>query len=123
MIDYNKMSDLQINNAVAKAAGISHAVFIPESDDDFDEEITDRGPVWEINSGSRVSHWISKRGCTFNPCNNPADAWPIIVDSRMTLYPYSESIYRVKSHGRSFFHENPLRAAMIVFLMMKEKKI
>jgi len=59
----------------------------------------------------------------FNPCNNPADAWPIIVENKISLFAirYTESMWQAEHPITGIFkHENPLRAAMIVFLMMQE---
>lgn len=63
-------------------------------------------------------------------CNNPSDAWKIIVDNGISL----ECIV-VNRHEKTWRaqlkpayvkhrvnHKNPLRAAMIVFLMMQEEK-
>ena len=63
-------------------------------------------------------------------CNNPADAWPIIVNNGISLecivVNRREKTWRaqfkpayVEHHVN---HKNPLRAAMIVFLMMQEEK-
>ena len=66
----------------------------------------------------------------FDPCNNPADAWPIIVSKKIcTAFDVfaepndggswvASPAYYVE--GERIRHDNPLRAAMIVFLMMKE---
>ncbi|AUR87386.1 NinX [Vibrio phage 1.100.O._10N.261.45.C3] len=56
-------------------------------------------------------------------CNNPSDAWPIIVESRITVTPYDdENQGWFATYDTSFFidHKNPLRAAMICFLKMKD---
>lgn len=67
----------------------------------------------------------------FDPCNNPADAWPIITANRIGVIPAPEhgtwrAAHRVigeDSNPRHFTQDaNPLRAAMIVFLMMKESE-
>lgn len=61
-------------------------------------------------------------------CNNPADAWPIIFGNKLWLrelygqwhvcgFPTSNPNNVIK-----YFHENPLRAAMVLFLMMQESK-
>lgn len=64
-----------------------------------------------------------------NYCNNPADAWPIITENRIGVIPAPEhgawrAAHRVigeDSNPRHFTqHANPLRAAMIVFLKMKD---
>lgn len=62
-------------------------------------------------------------------CNNQADAWPIITANRIGVIPAPEhgvwrAAHRVigeDSNPRHFTqHANPLRAAMTVFLKMKE---
>lgn len=57
-------------------------------------------------------------------CNSPADAWPIIVEERIRLNPilYTKWIAEDYLEDFSFTDINPLRAAMIVFLMMQESK-
>lgn len=68
---------------------------------------------------------------TFDPCNNPADAWPIITGNYISLM-YEESLGKWCA-GKPYWvdgcewqldidviDENPLRAAMIVFLQMQE---
>lgn len=68
-----------------------------------------------------------------NYCNNPADAWPIIVDNQISLM-YEEAIGKWCA-GKPYWVDgcewqldidvmeaNPLRAAMIVFLIMKESE-
>lgn len=60
----------------------------------------------------------------FDPCNSPADAWPIIVENRIRINPilYTKWMAEDYLEDVSSCDENPLRAAMIVFLMMQEKK-
>ena len=63
-------------------------------------------------------------------CNNPSDAWPVILESRISLRP--DDMYEEAPHsgywradneaGNHCHHENPLRAAMIVYLMMKDEE-
>lgn len=59
-------------------------------------------------------------------CNNPADAWPIIVDNKIAIANFTDgnsASWSTKWGMVSNFYsegENPLRCAMIVFLMMKE---
>ena len=61
-----------------------------------------------------------------NYCNNPADAWPIIVENKISIYAAvlgdSRGEWGAESSFTDYyhFHNNPLRSAMIVFLMMKE---
>ncbi|MNE21818.1 hypothetical protein D3C80_1149960 [compost metagenome] len=61
----------------------------------------------------------------FDPCNNPADAWPIIVKYGIGIIPFKNGLSESWDLGNGLINgtvkdKNPLRAAMIVFLMMKE---
>nr|WP_097508944.1 phage protein NinX family protein [Escherichia coli] len=72
----------------------------------------------------------------YDYCNNPVDAWPIIDDNEIALIPSNDfgwvAISGLMLNGCSsyidqrldgcFQHSdtNPLRAAMIVFLMMQD---
>ncbi len=56
-------------------------------------------------------------------CNNPSDAWPIIIENKISIRYAgildTDWVSRT-IHTPRVFDKNPLRAAMIVFLMMKE---
>lgn len=102
MSKYSEMSDDEINKAVAKKLGVK-----------FD----DINGFLFINYESEV---------VFNPCNSWADAGPIIERSGITVacrgkYK-SEAWDSIKGliDDAVVEHDNPLRAAMIVFLMMNE---
>ncbi|WP_414456848.1 phage protein NinX family protein [Enterobacter kobei] len=62
----------------------------------------------------------------FDPCHNPADAWPIIVGSKINIRFGAEGMAceaQFMQYGHESvecYHANPLRAAMIVFLMMQD---
>lgn len=66
----------------------------------------------------------------FDPCNNPSDAWPIVIENEIALNPRcANGEWKAQIHlGKddifdnyaSCWDKNPLRAAMIVFLMMKD---
>lgn len=121
-MDYSKLSDFEINKLVAIATG--HKQFnslgwqgLPEGN--FSAVIV-RGP---------------RKIGGFDPCNEPADAWPIVVENKISLVWIAETSRWCASHGGNaereywgwdecpdVYHEsiNPLRAAMIVFLMMQE---
>jgi len=97
MTDYSKMSDYEVNCQVAFHIGLRTV------------ELAEEG--------------------TFDPCNNPADAWPIILENKITIFwdggiPVAKTIdgYLGKTPICNNVHvdRNPLRAAMIVFLMMKD---
>ena len=61
-------------------------------------------------------------------CNNPADAWPIITENRIGIIPAPDAgkwkaAHREVGEDDTPHHftqsDKPLRAAMIVFLMMQ----
>lgn len=100
MTDYSKMSDLEINIMVSKS---------------LYGELSN----WhkgELNEG------------VVDYCNNPSDAWPIIVENNIAIVPCRHAIpqaWPTKFGIASKFlveDRNPLRAAMIVYLMMKESE-
>lgn len=114
-MDYSKMSDFEINCAVAKAYGIPHETY-----PDFSPEAY----VWSENSKTE-----------FDPCNNPADAWPIITENRIAIIPDSAEGEWVSFNEFTLYEgdwmfasnpthhsngKNPLRCAMECFLMMQE---
>lgn len=130
VMDYENMSDFEINKVVAEAYGL----LIQELDDstslgmttDFHEKYP--SVVWVAHTDH--STW---RQCEpwwqFDPCNNPSDAWPIIVENKIDIeFIHDEnsvtaSVYCYKTSEFLGWHncENPLRAAMIVYLMMQEQ--
>lgn len=59
----------------------------------------------------------------FSPCDTAGDAWPIIEKYRIGLSP-SHEVWHAYAPDEDFVctGENPLRAAMVVFLMMTEGK-
>lgn len=125
-MNYAEMTDFEINKAVAKALGakivkssFGTACFKP----DFS--------VSELSPGGPADK--------FKPCNSWADAGPIIQRNHIDL----ESLFEFTNESEEeitptgiwsargvieghihprFEHANPLRAAMIVFLMMQEEK-
>lgn len=94
MTDYSKMSDLDINVLVGEIQGFANKIAALNGMRDY--------------------------------CNNPADAWPIIVGSKINIRFGAEGMAceaQFMQYGREsveYYHVNPLRAAMICFLMMKD---
>lgn len=128
-MDYSQLSDFEINKRVAVAEGLSVNMFF-----DVDEAYA-RGPVWTAPSGNYYQGIKSSKGNPFDPCNDPADAWPIIVDNEISLNSYGSAWEASFEHDApigafgtdetvtsGYEHRNPLRAAMIVFLMMQDAK-
>ena len=107
-MNYEEMSDLQINLLVANAIGV-----------DADEN---SGVVFGAvkHEGDNV---VSVMGVV-DYCNNPSDAWPIIVANRINVYASEGPDFMpwmAGCGGIMVSNKNPLRAAMIVFLMMQEQ--
>lgn len=112
MVDYSEMSDAELNIEVAK---------IQYPNDQCVTPYTHRPDAYIYH---RNNLHTSK-----DYCNNPADAWPIIIENRISVYPqaYYEGSKWLSSLIDSQIEdevadENPLRAAMIVFLMMQDAK-
>ncbi|HEK0546086.1 TPA: DUF2591 family protein [Proteus mirabilis] len=111
MNSYNKYTDLQINELVATRLKKKCL-------------LTEESVLAYMDSGYR----------TFDPCNNPADAMPIIIENNISLHaPHLREGWMAEYTGSGddvndglqadYFdahHKNPLRAAMEVFLMMKD---
>lgn len=115
--DYSKMSDFEINKLVALASGKNKKFISVDADDN------------EI--GVIVGEKCTRQRLPFDPCNSPADAWPIIAENRIGIIPapgYGEWKAAHRSVGDDSTphhftqHTNPFRAAMIVFLKMQEAK-
>ncbi|WP_241609674.1 phage protein NinX family protein [Rosenbergiella australiborealis] len=121
-MNYQEMSDFEINCAVAKAIGFEDVMFF-----EVDSSICN-GPVWTIASGWTDYGIPVSKGNRFDPCNSWADAGPIIQDNGINLMA-SKVVdsgglkeWEAMSYEGNCHHWgelNPLRAAMIVFLMMK----
>ncbi len=110
-MNYAEMSDLQINIAVASKLGVNAKV--------------KDGALFtsKIHHGENV---ISVTTVT-NYCNNPSDAWLIIdgvIKSDCIVQILKAGVIVALAGGGRIqcMHKNPLRAAMIVFLMMNEGK-
>ena len=122
MKDYGKMSDFEINKLIAVELAPNGYIGINES------QRSDSEVVVKTENGE---------GCTKNSyadyCNNPSDAWPIIHGNDIMLNPNcadelwkAEQGFREKPSGfydvATAHNKNPLRAAMIVFLMMRDEQ-
>lgn len=113
-MDYSKLSDFEINKRVAEALGVKMTGNVSE------------GIFVYSESEIIIASPITGRSVRFDPCNNPADAWPVIVENRIciTFGSGAGSALRVRG-GNTYQYVaskyKMLRAAMIVFLMMSEK--
>ena len=107
-MNYEEMSDLQINLLVANAIGVDAA--------------ENSGAVYGAvkHGGDNVVSVIG----VVDYCNNPSDAWQIITANRVNVYASEGPDFMPWMAGCGGFmvsNKNPLRAAMIVFLMMQEQ--
>lgn len=108
-MNYEEVSDFEINRSVA----INRGGY--------------QGPVDHMTHGVKESDRVSS-GLFYTErdyCNNPSDAWPIICEVRLAIMPWNDREWQsfVMINGEPVHRtrcENPLRAAMIVFLMMQE---
>ncbi|MEV5197413.1 phage protein NinX family protein, partial [Streptomyces clavifer] len=117
MTDYSKMSDFEINKAVAEQLYKDKPSLIVQRDVPSRPAVT---VFCDIGDGEIVSILCA------DYCNNPADAWPIITENNISLiFDNPSSVMATRNcvgwhsdeeppiHSSS---NNPLRAAMIVFL-------
>lgn len=109
-MDYSKLSDKEINKQVAFAIGCKEVMPDIFMDDnrryEFDKP--------KKRSGNQFY---------FDPCNNPVDAWQIIISNRIGIVPGTATDKWAAHHGDwdiAIADVNPLRAAMIIFLMMQD---
>lgn len=122
-MDYSQLSDFEINKRVAEIVYSIEVV----ADDFYAKDIP-----FAYHRDEQVFIFIdeplSGAWRSYNPCNNPADAWPIIVGSKINIRFGSEGMAcesQFMQYGHESvecYHANPLRAAMIVFLMMQDAK-
>lgn len=106
-MNYAEMSDFEINQQVGNVSGLA----------------TVSEPVFK-----QVIR--NSNGKEFDPCNSWADAGQIIQSNYLSIecddmfdVPMPSSYWKAYNpKGNHYTDENPLRAAMIVFLMMQEEK-
>ena len=124
MNKYRDKSDFEINKLIARLNDGIH----------IDDEITDIDCY--IQSQSSPSSVLSCNGhisyLIYDFCNNPSDAMPIIIENGISLfapglsdmwtaeYVDYETDREYGVYNYEAINKNPYRAAMEVFLMMKE---
>lgn len=107
MVDYSKLSDFEINKRIALALG-------------FD--------LYKDGKSCQKNHVAIQEGrsgaFTMDWCNNPADAWLIIVKNKIGVRNISGDLWECASPDgmKADYSSRPLRSSMIVFLMMQEKE-
>lgn len=107
MKDYSKMSNFEINKAVAEAMGIEVS----------NSHSGDYVGVVRRSIGSKPNYIF------VNYCKKPEDAWPIMEEYKIGI-AFVNGKWRASSVFAGY-HEfsdvNAMRAAMIVYLMIKEE--
>lgn len=116
MKNYEEMSDFEINKRVALIVGVTFN--------------GDGEPVRFVECDTGA--YADFNEIEFDPCNNPEDAEPIIIENRIGTIPAPDNglwkaAHRKIGNDDTPYHftqdKNPLRAAMIVFLKMNEDKL
>ncbi|PAB87715.1 phage protein NinX family protein [Escherichia coli] len=123
-MDYSQLSDFEINVAVFEAIHNGS----PDYKEGENGDMVFVSSEGDIVNGDAVEVEV-ERG-SFNPCANPADAWPIITENNISIILDNPSMPCATDNARDLFddalpnvgvaYDNPLRAAMIVFLMMQD---
>ncbi|EGF7372557.1 TPA: DUF2591 family protein [Escherichia coli] len=122
-MDYSQLSDFEINVAVFEAIHNGS----PDYKEGENGDMVFVSFEGDIVNGDAVEVEV-ERG-SFNPCANPADSWPIITENNISIILDNPSMPCATDNARDLFddalpnvgvaYDNPLRAAMIVFLMMR----
>lgn len=108
MKNYAEMNDSQINILVCKAVG---------------KGMSDYCRIMDMNDHTIL---LADNKTLFDPCNSWADAGPIIQDNAIGIMPFKKGQSEAWSLAAGLLsnttvkHKNPLRATMIVFLMMND---
>ena len=118
-MNYEEMSDTEINKAVAEALGYGVVKNTFFSDD---REYMLKCWCEDDQHENGGFHYAARLS---DYCNDPSDAWPIIVENRISIeYNYSSdaTVWHELYTGEFLYGnaDSPLRAAMVVFLMMKD---
>lgn len=115
MKDYSKMSDFEINKSIAACLGV---------------EVQEWNGKIFGGVERKIDNVTSVIG-VIDYCNNPSDAWPIILGNKINIFAAPEWCDKGNWHaciemldGDEVGHlnHNPLRAAMIAYLMMKDEE-
>lgn len=81
----------------------------------------------ELLNGNKIGRRFIEMNAVmkeFDPCNRADHAWPIILKYRINVYASEGPEFMPWMAGLDSImvsNKNPLRAAMIVFLMMQER--
>lgn len=105
MINYLELSQQVINEKVAKL-------------------VLDYEDIWLVPNQDFIKYSNGANWIRFDPCNWANDAWKIILNHKLSLEPIGDTWIVTSLCGNYQTNDNnPLQAAMIVFLMMNEDKL
>ena len=109
-MNYEEMSDFEVNGYVSMHMhGFSWIEFVD-------------GCASHVKCGNERSPGFAMIEVS-DYCNNPSDAWPIVMEYKIDIQHRDGFNTPCAKHCEHMYPEkNPLRAAMIVFLMMQESK-
>lgn len=110
-MDYSKLSDFEINKAVAQLEFKNSYSIQDEPASDADPKCSVEPEFGAVN-------------ISVDYCNNPNDAWPVILNNAIqmnydTCEVHCDSYFAPSAGKVSAPHKRALRAAMIVYLKMK----
>lgn len=115
-MNYEEMSDFEVNVSIAEIFGIYWNIS-PDKSESGQWEYCKDADICNKNAGALTVTLPDY-------CNNPSDAWPIILVNRINVYASEGPDFMpwmAGCGGMMVSNKNPLRAAMIVFLMMQEQ--
>lgn len=128
-IDYSQLSDDEIDRLVVSRL-VKAGKLTDDHDDTSGTPYTSDGWCW--GAGVKTNLWKDGKPFVTHPrggyrlefCKNPAVAWPIIVENKISLINHDNDNWKdepwfVCKKSINFSDKNPLRAAMIVFLEMQ----
>jgi len=114
MTDYSKLSDVEISLAVGKLVSRDGISVVGHNGNAFIHHYSEPTDTF----GAMCLGWKE-----VDYCNSWADAGPIIASNRISLRNRHEGDWQAVNEwgvSHSYIDKNPLRAAMVVFLMMNE---
>ncbi|HBC7431283.1 TPA: DUF2591 family protein [Providencia rettgeri] len=116
MNKYTELSDFEINQKVADLIGATP----------YPTGLTEYHRSAVCGMANAIIIKSPRKVGAFDPCNNPSDAMPIIIDNGIAIRPYKTATPVAfnaeigEFYGHTVYNENVLRAAMELFLLMKD---
>lgn len=117
-MNYEQMSDFEINKLVAEALPFTQVVGTGEY-----PSVSESA----VHVERKKFKYGNVEECGVDYCNNPSAAWPIILENKIDIFFEDSSciaakLYLSLKEDICVENRNPLRSAMIVYLMMQEQE-